>query len=69
MGTEELIREVVSKVCPFHGKRAAVSVPANGRIQISACCDEFHHFLENQVKNKFQHEATKTGSFEIMLDI
>lgn len=47
MSTEEIIREVVSKVCPFHGKHANVQIHEAGKINISACCAEFHELMEN----------------------
>ena len=68
MTTEELIRETVSKICPFHGKKAAVKIQGTGQIEISACCKEFRKFLEAHIKHKFQKGVSITGSSEITSD-
>ncbi|MEP6947946.1 MAG: hypothetical protein ABI863_01665 [Ginsengibacter sp.] len=46
MSTEELIREIISKMCPLHGKHANVEIHEEGQINISACCAEFHEQME-----------------------
>ena len=66
MTREELIREIVSKICPFHGKRATVNMHEAGEIEISACCKEFHVFLETLGKYKFQKGIDKSGALEII---
>lgn len=52
MITEELIREIVSKVCPSHGKHPVVEIHESGQMNISACCDEFHQQIENIINNE-----------------
>jgi len=54
MSTEEVIREVVSKSCPFHGKHATVKVLGTGQVSISACCAEFHRQMANIVTGGLQ---------------
>jgi hypothetical protein len=66
MASEELTREIVSKICPFHGKRASVNMHEAGEIEISACCKEFHAFLETLSKNKFQKGSDNGSAFEII---
>jgi len=51
---EELIREMVSKLCPFHGKRAVVNLDKAGQIEIKACCKKFLEFQESLIKITFQ---------------
>ncbi|MEP6951366.1 MAG: hypothetical protein ABI863_18900 [Ginsengibacter sp.] len=41
MNTEDLIREIISKMCPFHGKHPIVEIHEVGEMNVSACCDEF----------------------------
>ena len=41
MSTEEVIREIVSKMCPFHGKHPTVEIHELGQLDIFACCDAF----------------------------
>jgi hypothetical protein len=58
MSTEEVIREVVSKSCPFHGKHATVKVQGPGQISISTCCAEFHQQMANIVTGGSQKTLT-----------
>jgi len=68
MSNEELVREIVSKLCPFHGTRATVNMHVTGEIEISACCKEFQIFLGTLIKNKFQQGINARGAPEIILD-
>ena len=52
MNTEDLIREIVSKICPFHGKHPAVEIHETGQMNISACCEEFREQMGNIVKGE-----------------
>ena len=65
MSTEKIIKEIISKKCPFHGKGPIVGISEAGQIEISTCCMEFQQFLENIVKNMGIDEA---GSSEIIKD-
>jgi hypothetical protein len=47
MSTEELIREIVSKICPFHGKHPTVEIHETGQMNISACCLDFQELIQN----------------------
>ena len=57
MNTEQLIKEVISKACPFHGKRPIVGIHESGQIELSTCCKEFRKFLENIIREERDHEA------------
>jgi hypothetical protein len=61
MNTEDLIREIVSKVCPFHGKHPVVEIREVGKMNISACCDEFLEQIGNivnvELQNPFEAQA------------
>jgi len=61
MSTEEVIREVVSKFCPFHGKHATVKLLDSGEIKISACCAEFHQQMANIVTGGCDKPVTIVG--------
>ena len=43
---EDLIREILSKMCPLHGTHANIEIKQEWEITISACCEEFHELLE-----------------------
>ena len=43
--TEDLIREILSKMCPLHGTHADIAIKQNWELTISACCGEFHELL------------------------
>ena len=64
MSTEELIREIISKICPFHGKHPTVDIYDAGKINISACCKEFLEQMENIVKRELQKPFD--GALEII---
>ena len=57
MSTEDLIREILSKLCPFHGKHPTVKMHAGGRMDILACCEEFHEFIQNIINDKFSQKG------------
>jgi hypothetical protein len=42
---EDLIREILSKMCPSHGLHANIEIKQEWEITISACCEEFHELL------------------------
>ena len=44
--SEDFIREVLTKVCPLHGKHANVHIDENWRINITACCNELNQLLK-----------------------
>jgi hypothetical protein len=52
MSTEELIREILSKICSFHGKHPTVEIQAAGQLKISACCEEFRKQIGNIVNTE-----------------
>ena len=41
MSTEDLIREIISKQCPYHGKHPTIEIHEIGQMDISTCCEEF----------------------------
>jgi len=49
MTTEELIVEILSKSCPFHGKHPTVKFNEAGEINIKVCCQEFHEHIKNMI--------------------
>ena len=55
MSTEELIREIVSKMCPFHGKHPTVNIHEAGQMNISTCWEEFHKLVENIIPGRLQN--------------
>jgi hypothetical protein len=59
MGTEDLIREILSKICPFHGKHPTVEIHEAGKMNILACCEEFHEFIQNIINDKFHNKADR----------
>lgn len=74
MSTEELIREIISKICPFHGKHPTIELQETGQVNISACCEAFREqcltivnlnrakavnkLLEKQGPNKIMKKAS-----------
>ena len=56
MSIEELIREIVSKMCPFHGKHPVVEIHRAGQMDISACCEEFRKQMVNIVNSEFKNQ-------------
>lgn len=69
MTTEELIREMISKMCPFHGKKAIIVSHASGQIDISACCKEFQIFLETLKNDRSNRGIDEVGSCEATRDL
>lgn len=49
---EELIKEILSKLCPFHGLRANIEFDANWEITVSTCCGEFHELISKIIHKK-----------------
>jgi hypothetical protein len=66
MNTEDLVREIMSKMCPFHGKYPVVEISEVGQMNISACCDEFHQQIGNIVDVELQSPFESAGSLEII---
>ena len=66
MSTEELIREIVSKKCPFQGKLPTVEIREPGQMNISACCEEFREQMGNIMDGELQKPFDGTGSSEII---
>jgi hypothetical protein len=60
MNTESLIREIISKICPFHGKHPTVEIHQTGKLDITACCDEFLHQIEHIVNVEVQNDLKIT---------
>jgi len=60
MNTENLIREIISKVCPFHGKHPTVDIHETGKLDINACCDEFLEQIGHIVNIELQNDAKTT---------
>jgi hypothetical protein len=52
MSTEEIIREIISKMCPFHGLHPFVDIHEHGPINVSACCEEFHEYIRNIINDR-----------------
>ena len=52
MITEELIKEIVSKMCPFHGRHPTVEIYESGQMNISACCEKFHDQIEKIINGE-----------------
>jgi hypothetical protein len=59
MNTEEAIREILSKMCPLHGKHANVEIKKDNQLSVSACCHEFREQMENIIKD-FQKKGEDT---------
>ena len=47
MNTEDVIREILSKICSLHGKHPGIEIEKDWQLNISACCPEFHEQMEN----------------------
>jgi hypothetical protein len=65
MYTEDLIREIVSKMCPCHGKHPTVEIHQTFQVSISACCEEFNDFIQKIMKKAdlFFDEAGPPANF------
>jgi hypothetical protein len=55
MSPEELIREIISKICPFHGKHPIVEIHKAGGMDISVCCEEFRGQIARIVNGDSQN--------------
>ena len=66
MNTEDIIREILSKMCSPHGKHANVEINKDWQLSVSACCSEFREQMENIIKDfrKREQENTTAGSFQ-----
>lgn len=53
MDTENLMREILSKMCSSHGKRPNITFDRNWKLNVSASFDEFKEMM-----------AKKKGNFE-----
>jgi len=43
--SEDLIREILSKMCSLHGTHANIAIKRGWELTVSACCEEFHELL------------------------
>lgn len=66
MSTEDLIREILSKMCPFHGKHPTVEIHEVGQMNISACCEEFRKQIGDIVNGGLPKPFVDTSSLEII---
>jgi hypothetical protein len=53
--TEDLMREILSKLCPYHGKHPDVSLDKDWKLTVSACCIEFKDMME-AIKKNFENK-------------
>jgi len=60
MTTEELIKEILNKACPIHGKHPTVELNEVGEVNIKVCCKQFHE----QIKNRILKHPHKTFDFK-----
>ena len=51
LNIEDIIREVLSKICSLHGKHPNIEIGKDYKLNISACCQEFHGQLEDIIKD------------------
>ena len=51
MNTENIMREILSKMCSLHGKHPNIEITEDWKLTISACCNEFHEQMENIIKD------------------
>ena len=56
---EDLVREILSKVCPHHGLHANMELSQKGSLTILACCEEFHSLIEKIIYD-FEQRPDKT---------
>jgi hypothetical protein len=65
MSTENLIREILSKRCPYHGKHATVQIHSDLQMEITVCCKEFLQFIEECINDQTDGVAiTKSNTNE-----
>jgi hypothetical protein len=55
MDTEDLMREILSKMCPYHGKHPNIELDSNWKLTVSACCNEFKEMMET-IKSHFENK-------------
>ena len=56
--TEDIIREILSKMCPFHGKHPDIEIDTNWKLKVSACCPEFKGMMESLHRDFENKQAT-----------
>jgi hypothetical protein len=56
---EDLIREILSKICPMHGTQGNIEIKQNGEITVSACCEDSHSLIKNIIYS-FKQNTSKT---------
>ena len=66
LNTEDIIREILSKMCSLHGKHPNVEINKHLQLSVSACCEEFREQMENIIKDfrKRDQENTTVSSFQ-----
>lgn len=55
MNTEDLMREILSKTCPYHGRHPNITLDKNWKLTVFACCDEFKEMME-MIKSNFENK-------------
>jgi hypothetical protein len=56
---EDLVREILGKMCPYHGLRANVEMSKKELLTVSACCEEFHALIKKIIYD-FEQRPNKT---------
>ena len=56
MDTEELMREILSKMCPYHGRHPNITLDKEWKLTVSACCNEFKEMIE-AIKKNFENTS------------
>ena len=56
MDTEGLMREILSKICPYHGRHPNISLDKEWKLRVSACCIEFKEMME-VIKKSFENKS------------
>ena len=56
MDTEGLMREILSKICPYHGRHPNISLDKEWKLTVSACCIEFKEMME-AIKENFENKS------------
>ena len=66
MNTEDIIREILSKMCSLHGKHANVEINKDNQLSVSACCYEFREQMENIIRDfqKREENTSTVASFQ-----
>lgn len=47
--TEQLIQEILSKVCPIHGSHANIQIKEGWEINTITCCEDFDKLIDHIV--------------------